>query len=711
MITPRVLFVGDAAAAAPWVGLAQKLARQTYEAGIISKTYAVAAGVTIRVANAPGAGICKAWVTAGGGHGFVFFPTSKENPAGIHSPRPPEENPPKLDDELYLWYRNREVGRLTVKKGTYRDYGNQFFFRGQTVYSWKFSEYGDGPTHIYGTGYVGARNNICDDPVFIDIAVTGPLTNLPTYVGNIFGKNGEPSAQVYKDGNVFIRDTKLGLTPHEIIGGFSANPVTIGGADETRYLVAVLKIGNLYWSADHKYIKGYSAKVSLLAFDATKEPLEVTDAANGRVYPDFEQSDSAHSFCLWPWRFNSTATEMVSLSLNRTYTAETDTWTYETCLVKVPITHSAGRVTVGVPIVTVDEDAVHHETIFAEAAVTYTTTGGAGGEGYHATMHGSTDTGYVSEAYRVPLAVGYDRDDQIVFAYAHYAAIDSAYHSVSDVDYLISGGEVVYAKHILSVGQGSDRPEVTLTVGEVTGVVAEQKQTVFRNEFTTDYWNLVHTYEQVDNPPIEVRVAYVNVRNPSIIWATNHNVEDAAPVRTVLVETIVDSRTASEGNWITATTTSKAVRSLNKVTGYMAGELVIDDDQDDAYDIDTSTQTAVNTMGVSQDEYEQPPDVSSGNFTREYASSYTRVFRLFAGSSRWSRGNMTCSAAIDERPLKIAHALSPPWCATVGFTSGKAAGGFPEHAFYYNGCSDGDLATVFGYTGYSGLSLSPIGLF
>lgn len=47
----RLLFEGDPAAAAPWVGLAKKLARQTFMARIRNKTYIVADGVQIRVEN------------------------------------------------------------------------------------------------------------------------------------------------------------------------------------------------------------------------------------------------------------------------------------------------------------------------------------------------------------------------------------------------------------------------------------------------------------------------------------------------------------------------------------------------------------------------------------------------------------------------------------------------------------------------------------
>lgn len=77
MIHPRVLFIGDPAAAAPYVGIAKKLARQTFNARIRSKTYKLG-DATIRVENTLPAketfgegyqqmfgGICKVWIQAG----------------------------------------------------------------------------------------------------------------------------------------------------------------------------------------------------------------------------------------------------------------------------------------------------------------------------------------------------------------------------------------------------------------------------------------------------------------------------------------------------------------------------------------------------------------------------------------------------------------------------------------------------------------------
>lgn len=92
MIHPRVLFIGDPAAAAPYVGIAKKLARQTFNARIRSKTYKLG-DATIRVENTLPAketfgegyqqmfgGICKVWIQAGDdGFGFIVLPRVHEN--------------------------------------------------------------------------------------------------------------------------------------------------------------------------------------------------------------------------------------------------------------------------------------------------------------------------------------------------------------------------------------------------------------------------------------------------------------------------------------------------------------------------------------------------------------------------------------------------------------------------------------------------------
>lgn len=64
MIIPRLLFKGDPQEAVKYVGLAKKLARQAFEAGLINEVYRVADGVTITVENALKAKICKVWIEA-----------------------------------------------------------------------------------------------------------------------------------------------------------------------------------------------------------------------------------------------------------------------------------------------------------------------------------------------------------------------------------------------------------------------------------------------------------------------------------------------------------------------------------------------------------------------------------------------------------------------------------------------------------------------
>jgi len=65
MISPRFLLTGDPALATRYVGLAKSMAIRAFEAGVISKVWQVADGVTVRVVNSVQAGICKVFIQAG----------------------------------------------------------------------------------------------------------------------------------------------------------------------------------------------------------------------------------------------------------------------------------------------------------------------------------------------------------------------------------------------------------------------------------------------------------------------------------------------------------------------------------------------------------------------------------------------------------------------------------------------------------------------
>lgn len=104
MIHPRVLFnpPTNEAAASPWVGLAKKLGRQTYKAGILNKTYRITEDVIINVHNVLAkeksiGGICTVWIQAGGiddflsvawtPEGIMLTPKGSEAPYGYGFPK------------------------------------------------------------------------------------------------------------------------------------------------------------------------------------------------------------------------------------------------------------------------------------------------------------------------------------------------------------------------------------------------------------------------------------------------------------------------------------------------------------------------------------------------------------------------------------------------------------------------------------------------
>lgn len=77
MIHPSVVFLGDSAAATPWVGMAKKLARECYANRIAHKVYRIGTDVQIRIENIFPAlenfgGVCKAWIEAGASGGFYY---------------------------------------------------------------------------------------------------------------------------------------------------------------------------------------------------------------------------------------------------------------------------------------------------------------------------------------------------------------------------------------------------------------------------------------------------------------------------------------------------------------------------------------------------------------------------------------------------------------------------------------------------------------
>ena len=79
MLEPRLIFQGDLSLCTPWVGLAKKLARQSYRMGILNKTWLLNDAVSIRVENSPGAspthGLSKVFIIAPAQGGYQFINT------------------------------------------------------------------------------------------------------------------------------------------------------------------------------------------------------------------------------------------------------------------------------------------------------------------------------------------------------------------------------------------------------------------------------------------------------------------------------------------------------------------------------------------------------------------------------------------------------------------------------------------------------------
>jgi hypothetical protein len=178
------LFLGDPAAATPWVGIAKKLARACYNLKIVSKVYQLGSNVKIRVENIfPLAGqlngICKVWIEAenvltrrfvysqrNNAYPFGFFYSynsiiKKETPWLLERieelplvdpddlPQIQKDTPERFFTELAYKVPPKQ-DEYVIKNG--RDYfnvGNQFYIASnKKVYSFWHTERGDFPAPI-----------------------------------------------------------------------------------------------------------------------------------------------------------------------------------------------------------------------------------------------------------------------------------------------------------------------------------------------------------------------------------------------------------------------------------------------------------------------------------------------------------------------------------------------------------------------------------
>lgn len=226
MIYPRILIRGSADAALPWIGYAKKLARQTYQNGIINKHQKVSSDVSIYIRNFIGTGISKVVISGGvSSYGFILLP-KRSGVADYGWLYENEEFIPLTDDVNYFryWFIPHNVAETPksffgvrykidnsispkIIPGQPLLAGNQFIVRHNDkkltdVYSYWGSPYGDlsigriAPNAIY-CPYVRRVNQ--GDLVFFQYAMRTPKSLEPP-----FPEYPMPIWMVYKNGDKFI---------------------------------------------------------------------------------------------------------------------------------------------------------------------------------------------------------------------------------------------------------------------------------------------------------------------------------------------------------------------------------------------------------------------------------------------------------------------------------------------------------------------------
>lgn len=309
MIIPRLLFKGDLQEAVKYVGLAKKLARQAFEAGLMNKVYRVAADVTITVENAIKANICKVWIEAGtkSVYGFIFHPHSDLAVNGWWFPtEDTEEREVKITPHYpihsfiipslankwnYPYYRPNALYKNEVfTRDKFLWCGNQFFtkdkseVKNKTYWSWWHSPHGDGPLCTNITPYKNIR-----------------LTPFLSQGYLIYQDKFSPTSYsflapcVFKSGQLFWSYGDLDITNY-------SNTIT----DDDKMF-----IGGMYPISDSRLIV---VIVSNNAKTATFYDIKILSSSNWTKTALLTlTSSSLESSIRWPWRFNSTGEECATV--------------------------------------------------------------------------------------------------------------------------------------------------------------------------------------------------------------------------------------------------------------------------------------------------------------------------------------------------------------------------------------------------------------
>ena len=435
MIHPRVLFLGDPAAATPWVGIAKKLARACYGLKIANKVYHLGSGVTIRVENTfpiagKLAGISKVWIEAGSEIArFLVYPRDASNPRGFYSVSPLAFRHPGSPRDLLDLLRNpryNNIAQLLVtptsikvaKDNLYQLSGNHFFYKrvydekakkfvvpSMTLYSWLGSPAGDGGFSSAGGIYINSYS--------------GTNAGISYYDANGTRKN--VMRAIFKEGEIFksFGTAEYPDLAYGMISGFSIKDIEYQDAYDNTQTFTV-----------------YLVAFTFVAGTAKKHNTEIhiydLDWNELKVITLFDFGTYTYKPLYHPVRFNHDSTECVMINF---YSASAFDEKVETAVCSLLYeANKEGELTVTENIT---RDIISIRGRRGSNIVPVQTTSGT----RTTTTYDGTYT-FITPQY--PIAVNYNKDNEKVFVY-YNGERNITYHYNGSVEktYTDPGGTLV----------------------------------------------------------------------------------------------------------------------------------------------------------------------------------------------------------------------------------------------------------------------------
>lgn len=189
MINPRLFYRGDAQLCMRWASFAKKKARQLFDIGILHRVLRPAEGVVITIKNTLRSQLSHIFIEAEQHGGFLWFPMSEAAPWGWYVNNDDVRVPYPLTEPFVLFYTTEKRYAMmpvvaeskaeqkpwrapTLHRDVKRFSGNQFYFQGNSVYSWWGSPYGDAPLFSRFHAGITPENTPCLNTGFAAPGIT-----------------------------------------------------------------------------------------------------------------------------------------------------------------------------------------------------------------------------------------------------------------------------------------------------------------------------------------------------------------------------------------------------------------------------------------------------------------------------------------------------------------------------------------------------------